>query len=49
MFQLGKDQGQGLMYSLKQKLDDGEIPYSDVEQQYKSWRGYMEYFNSYKT
>lgn len=34
---------------LKQKLDDGEIPYSDVEQQYKSWRGYMEYFNSYKT
>lgn len=34
---------------LKQKLDDGEIPFSDIEQQYKSWRGYMEYFDSYKT
>lgn len=34
---------------LKEKLDAGEIEYNEILQQYKSWRGYMEQFNSYKT
>lgn len=34
---------------LKEKLDAGEIQYNEILQQYKSWRGYMEQFNSYKT
>lgn len=34
---------------LKEKLDTGEIEYNEILQQYKSWRGYMEQFNSYKT
>ena len=34
---------------LKEKLDAGEIEYNEILQQYKSWRGYMKQFNSYKT
>lgn len=33
----------------KEKLEDGEMSYKDIEQQYKSWRGHMEYFNSHET
>lgn len=34
---------------LKGKLDRGEIEFSDILQQYKSWRGYIGQFNAYKT
>lgn len=34
---------------LKEKLDDEEITFKEVEQQYKSWRGHMAYFNSHET
>lgn len=34
---------------MKEKLDRGEISIKDVEQQYKSWKGHIEYFNSYKS
>ncbi|MBQ0112142.1 MAG: RNA-directed DNA polymerase [Bacteroidales bacterium] len=33
----------------KEKLDAGVMEYKEIEQQYKSWRGYMAYFDSYKS
>lgn len=34
---------------LKIKLDNGELEFEEVKQQYMSWRGYIEKFDSYKT
>ena len=34
---------------MKKKLDDGEIIFADVEQQHKSWKGHIEYFDSYRS
>lgn len=34
---------------LKDKLEDGLITYPEIEQQFKSWRGYVEYFDSYES
>lgn len=34
---------------LKVKLDNGELEFEEVKQQYMSWRGYIEKFDSYKT
>lgn len=34
---------------LKAKLDNGELEFEEVKQQYMSWRGYIEKFDSYKT
>lgn len=33
----------------KIKLDNGELEFEEVKQQYMSWRGYIEKFDSYKT
>lgn len=35
--------------TLKRKLDAGEISFSDVQQAFNSWKGYISYFNSYKS
>lgn len=34
---------------LKKKLDKGEITFADVQQAYNSWKGHIEYFDSYRT
>ena len=34
---------------LKKKLDEGKITFADVQQAYNSWKGYINYFNSYRT
>lgn len=34
---------------LKEKLEAGQITYREIEQQYKSWRGYVAYFDSYES
>ena len=34
---------------LKIKLDNGELEFEEVKQQYMSWRGYIKKFDSYKT
>lgn len=34
---------------LKKKLDEGKITFADVQQAYNSWKGYISYFNSYRT
>lgn len=35
--------------ALKVKLDAGEITFGEIKQQYDSWRGYLEHFNSKRT
>ena len=34
---------------LKKKLDEGKITFADVQQAYNSWKGYIGYFDSYRT
>lgn len=34
---------------LKGKLDAGELAYSDISEQYKSWRGNLIKYNAYKS
>ncbi len=35
--------------AMKEKVDSGEMEFIEVYNQFKSWRGYLEYFNSYKS
>lgn len=35
--------------AMKEKVDDGEMEFVEAYNQFKSWRGYLAYFNSYKS
>ena len=35
--------------AMKQKVDNGEIEFVEAYNQFKSWRGYLAYFDSYKS
>lgn len=34
---------------MREKLDAGLITFDEINQQYKSWRGHIQYFNSYRS
>lgn len=35
--------------AMKEKVDDGEMEFVEAYNQFKSWQGYLAYFNSYKS
>ena len=37
------------LHKLKPKFDNGELNFGDLRTQYASWRGYIEYADSYRT
>lgn len=37
------------LHKLKPKFDNGELSFGDLRTQYASWRGYIEYADSYRT
>lgn len=39
----------GRLKAMKEKVDNGEMEFIEVYNQFKAWRGYFEYFNSYRS